>query len=48
MNAGGCDLERDYKGPTLPVDDNGKYSINIDFINAMIEWFKEGKTLPRR
>ena len=48
MSAGGCDLDRDYKGPALPVDDNGKYSINIDFINAMIEWFKEGKTLPRR
>lgn len=26
----------------------GKYEMTADFIKAMIEWFKEGKNLPRR
>ncbi|PCH43789.1 protein phosphatase 5 [Wolfiporia cocos MD-104 SS10] len=45
---GGCDIERDYNGPKLPMNDEGKYGINAEFIQAMIEWFKDGKTLPRR
>ncbi|CCM01501.1 uncharacterized protein FIBRA_03555 [Fibroporia radiculosa] len=45
---GGCEVDRDYQGPALPTTDEGKFSIDLDFINAMIEWFKDGKTLPRR
>ncbi|KAH9832170.1 phosphoprotein phosphatase [Rhodofomes roseus] len=45
---GGCDLDRDYKGPKLSTTEGGKYSINLEFVNAMIEWFKEGKALPKR
>ncbi|KAH9935326.1 phosphoprotein phosphatase [Fomitopsis serialis] len=48
ISEGGCDLDRSYKGPQLPTTEGGKYNINLEFINAMIEWFKEGKTLPRR
>jgi hypothetical protein len=28
--------------------DDGKYKITIEFIRSMIQWFKDGKTLPRR
>lgn len=45
---GGCEVDKDYKGPKLPTAEGGKYSIDLDFINAMIQWFKDGKTLPRR
>ncbi|THH28526.1 hypothetical protein EUX98_g5653 [Antrodiella citrinella] len=48
IKEGGCDLEKTYTGPKLPQNDEGKYSINLDFVHAMIEWFKDGKTLPRR
>ena len=44
--SGGCDVEKTYAGPKLPQDDSGKYSINLEFVHAMLEWFKEGKTLP--
>ncbi|KAJ7072106.1 Metallo-dependent phosphatase-like protein [Mycena amicta] len=45
---GGCEVEKTYAGPKLPISDGGKYSITHDFIKAMIEWFKEGKALPKR
>ncbi|KAI0695456.1 phosphoprotein phosphatase [Cytidiella melzeri] len=45
---GACDLDKTYDGPKLPTDDNGTYSISRDFIHKMIEYFKSGKTLPRR
>ncbi|KIY44446.1 protein phosphatase 5 [Fistulina hepatica ATCC 64428] len=44
---GGCDVEKDYDGPRLPEED-GKYSITLEFILQMIAWFKDGKNLPRR
>lgn len=44
---GGCDVEKSYAGPKLPFQD-GKFSITIGFIREMLEWFKQGKTLPRR
>ncbi|VDB87338.1 unnamed protein product [Peniophora sp. CBMAI 1063] len=44
---GGCFLEKGYVGPTLTEQD-GKYSITPEFIQSMIAWFKEGKTLPKR
>ncbi|KZV73299.1 Metallo-dependent phosphatase [Peniophora sp. CONT] len=47
MFAGGCFLDKGYAGPTLP-EQNGKYSITLDFVEGMIAWFKEGKTLPKR
>lgn len=45
---GGCDLDKSYDGPKLDVDEEGKYRITHDFIKGMIEYFKTGKTLPRR
>lgn len=44
---GGCEVEKSYNGPKLAYDD-GKYSITLQFIKDMIEWFKSGKTLPKR
>ncbi|KAJ3490364.1 hypothetical protein NLI96_g1484 [Meripilus lineatus] len=47
LSSGGCDVEKSYAGPKLPFQD-GKFSITIGFIKEMLEWFKQGKTLPRR
>ncbi|KIL65974.1 hypothetical protein M378DRAFT_451259 [Amanita muscaria Koide BX008] len=44
---GACEVEKSYTGPKLSYED-GKYSITLQFINDMIEWFKSGKTLPKR
>ncbi|KAK7005691.1 Metallo-dependent phosphatase-like protein [Favolaschia claudopus] len=44
---GSCEVEKAYAGPKLPFAD-GKFSITHEFVKAMIEWFKEGKTLPKR
>lgn len=48
MFAGGCDIERTYDGPKLPQRENGEYYMSREFIHAMIEYFKSGKTLPKR
>lgn len=48
VTLGGCDLDKAYAGPKLPQDEDGKYTISLEFIKGMLEWFKEGKTLPRR
>ncbi|KAL6310377.1 Metallo-dependent phosphatase-like protein [Sparassis latifolia] len=48
ISEGGCELDRDYSGPKLPLVEGGKYSINHEFITAMIQWFKDGHSLPRR
>jgi serine/threonine-protein phosphatase 5 len=53
---GGCDQnDHSYSGPRLPVvaePSSGKkqptYGITVQFVQQMIEWFKDGKTLPRR
>ncbi|KAN0102476.1 Metallo-dependent phosphatase-like protein [Russula decolorans] len=45
---GGCEAEKTYEGPKLEKADDGKYKITIEFIRSMIEWYKDGKTLPRR
>ena len=45
---GGCELDKSYSGPKLDVTDEGKYQITSDFVEGMIEWFKNGKTLPKR
>lgn len=44
---GGCEMDKAYTGPKLPYDD-GKFQITIEFIRSMIQWFKDGKTLPKR
>jgi len=36
-----------YTGPNLPLEGN-KYCITEDFIQEMILWFKEGKTIAKR
>jgi len=41
-------LESSYDGPKLDVQEDGKYAITSTFIDEMIRWFKDGKTLPRR
>ncbi|KAI0949360.1 hypothetical protein AcW1_008993 [Taiwanofungus camphoratus] len=45
---GGCDVDKDYTGPKLPVIEGGKFGIHLEFIIGMIQWFKDGKALPRR
>jgi len=45
---GSCEVEKTYQGPTLETTDDGKYKITIEFIRSMLQWFKDGKTLPRR
>ena len=45
---GGCNLDKTYEGPKLPTREDGSYTINGEFIKNMVEWFKAGKTLPRR
>ncbi|KAG2015756.1 phosphoprotein phosphatase [Coprinopsis cinerea AmutBmut pab1-1] len=44
---GGCDVDKSYSGPVLPQED-GKFYMTLDFIKQMIDWFKSGKTLPKR
>ncbi len=41
-------MEKTYEGPKLETTDDGKYKITVEFIRSMIQWFKDGKTLPRR
>jgi serine/threonine-protein phosphatase 5 len=41
-------VEKTYEGPMLETTDDGKYKITIEFIRSMIQWFKDGNTLPRR
>ena len=48
VRTGGCDLDKGYAGPKLPQDEDGKYTITLEFVRAMIEWFKDGKALPKR
>ncbi|KIY74393.1 protein phosphatase 5, partial [Cylindrobasidium torrendii FP15055 ss-10] len=47
IKEGGCDVDAGYQGPKLTLSD-GKYSITPQFIKDMIEWFKQGKALPKR
>jgi serine/threonine-protein phosphatase 5 len=45
---GTCEVEKNYEGPKLETSDDGKFKITIEFIRSMMQWFKEGKSLPRR
>ncbi|KAF8904494.1 phosphoprotein phosphatase [Gymnopilus junonius] len=47
IEEGACDVDASYTGPTLPSE-NGKYYMTLQFIQEMIQWFKDGKTLPKR
>lgn len=41
-------MDVSYAGPKLETLEGGKFSITFDFVKAMIQWFKDGKALPRR
>lgn len=42
-------LDSSYEGPALPSEDGGKtFHITLEFVEAMIAWFKDCKALPRR
>ena len=41
-------MEKNYEGPKLETTDDGKFKISIEYIRSMMQWFKDGKTLPRR
>lgn len=43
-----CEVESDYTGPKMNRPENGTYSISQDFVDAMLEHFKNGGKLPRR
>ncbi|KAI0823716.1 Metallo-dependent phosphatase-like protein [Trametes gibbosa] len=45
---GGCDVDKGYAGPVLPRTDDGKYKIDLEFLTSMIQWFKDGKSIPKR
>jgi len=45
---GACEVDKNYEGPKLETTDDGKFKITMDFIRSMMQWFKDGKTLPRR
>ncbi|KAF9568058.1 phosphoprotein phosphatase [Agrocybe pediades] len=47
IEEGGCDIDPSYNGPKLPSE-NGKFHVSLEFIQDMIKWFKEGKTLAKR
>ncbi|KAI0268648.1 Metallo-dependent phosphatase-like protein [Gloeopeniophorella convolvens] len=45
---GACEVEKAYAGPKLEKTEDGKYKITLEFLRSMIQWFKDGKSLPRR
>jgi serine/threonine-protein phosphatase 5 len=45
--AGGCEVDAVYAGPKLPSED-GNFYMTQEFIQQMVQWFKDGKTLPKR
>ncbi|KAI8457919.1 protein phosphatase 5, partial [Phakopsora pachyrhizi] len=47
ISEGACELDKDYQGPMLEETANG-WKPNLKFIQDMLEWFKAGKTLPKR
>jgi hypothetical protein len=38
----------DYAGPRLEQDEDGTSKITLEFVRAMMQWFKDGKALPKR
>jgi len=47
LDIGGCEIEASYSGPKLPSKD-GKHYMTEEFIEEMIQWFKEGKNIAKR
>jgi serine/threonine-protein phosphatase 5 len=41
-------MDKTYTGPKLDSLPEGKYGISPQFVRSMIQWFKDGKSLPRR
>lgn len=48
IGEGNCEVESDYTGPKMQKSEDGKYAITQDFVTQMLDWFKEGKKIPRR
>ena len=53
MLLGGVPTDASYSGPKLttePAEDGKgqKLSISKEFVEEMLEWFKEGKSIPKR
>ncbi|KAI6026160.1 phosphoprotein phosphatase [Pisolithus microcarpus] len=48
IGEGNCEVESDYTGPKMQKSEDGKYTITQDFVTQMLDWFKEGKKIPRR
>ncbi|KAH9485179.1 Serine/threonine-protein phosphatase T [Psilocybe cubensis] len=48
IQEGGCEVDSNYTGPKLPQSEDGKFYMTQEFLQEMIEWFKQGKTLPKR
>ena len=45
---GGCSISTTtYSGPQMAMEE-GEYKITAEFIRDMLQWFKDGKLLPRR
>jgi serine/threonine-protein phosphatase 5 len=47
ISEGACELDSSYTGPMLEKTGNG-WKPSSKFIEEMLEWFKAGKTLPKR
>ncbi|KAA1115502.1 hypothetical protein PGT21_036917 [Puccinia graminis f. sp. tritici] len=47
ISEGACELDSSYTGPMLEKTGNG-WKPSLKFIEEMLEWFKAGKTLPKR
>jgi serine/threonine-protein phosphatase 5 len=41
-------VDKAYAGPKLDVDADGKFKPSLNFIREMMQWFKDGKALPKR
>lgn len=48
LTLGGCDVDKNYTGPKLETLEGGKFGITLEFVKSLTQWFKDGKTLPRR
>lgn len=47
ISEGACELDNSYSGPMLDKTSNG-WRPTLKFLEDMLEWFKAGKTLPKR
>lgn len=47
ISEGACELDNSYSGPILEKTANG-WKPSLKFVEEMLEWFKAGRTLPKR